>query len=129
MGRIRVNQSVATEENYKRIIEYTRNRTFKYISREETVDVLIQLGIVKKRETADSYTNIISRLVENQVLRIKHPHLPGKFALYKFTGVEDKWHLVPRKENSNKSLAVSSGEAYELSKFLQGAWHGGSIHE
>jgi hypothetical protein len=114
-------RNICTEENYQRIIDYTRNKTFKFKTREDIVEELKSIGILNHEDSASVATALLSRLVERSVMRIEFYVHAGDSNKYKFTGSEDKWHL----KVSNKKeeyLTFDSGPEASLDSFIRSAW-------
>ena len=114
-------RNTCTEENYQLIIDYTRNKTFKFMSRENIVDELKSIGVLKITDSASVATSLIGRLVDYGVLRIKNYTYTGDSNMYKFTGGEYKWYLKTSK-HKEEYLKFDSGPEAKFDSFLRGVW-------
>lgn len=115
-------RNVFTEANYELIISYTRNKTFKFKTREGIAEELKYIVVIRSTDSASVLTALLSRLVEHGVMRIEYPTYTGDSSKYKFTGNEAKWHL----NCSNKKesfLSYGSGPAAELANSITKAWY------
>lgn len=115
-------RSACTEANYQLLLNYTRGKTFKFKVREDLVDELKTIGVLKSTDSASVATCMLARLVEHGVLRMEHYVHAGDSNRYKFTGGESKWHL----NQTNKKepfLVYGSGPTAELEAMLNQAWY------
>lgn len=115
-------RNACTEANYQLLLNYTRGKTFKFKTREDIVDELKSIGILKTTDSASVATVLLSRLVDHSVMRMEHYVHAGDSNKYKFTGCEAKWHL----NATNKKeafLVYDSGPTAELESMLNQVWY------
>ena len=118
----RSERNTFTEENYQLLINYTRNKTFKFKTREDIIDELKSIGVLKATDSASVATVLLGRLVDHGVMRMEYYLHAGDSNKYKFTGCETKWHLnaTSKKESF---LVYDSGPTAELGFMLNQAWY------
>ena len=122
MARVpRTSRRVCTQENYEAIIQYTRNKVFEYKSREDMIIIFQSIGVLQRKDSIGVVTELFAKLTERGVLRAKYSRELSNEATYKFSGLEDKWHV----RNDNRLpeyLQFNSGPELELGNFLSSAW-------
>lgn len=119
-------RNVYTQENYELLWAYTRGKTFKFKPRDEVVEELRSIGILKVTDSASVATNLLARLTEHGAIRIKHSVYAGEPNQYKFTGGESKWHLLNQNRNKDTFLDCSSGPTAEIAMILKRVWYNGT---
>lgn len=119
-------RNVYTQENYQLLWEYTRGKTFKFKPRDEIIEELKHIGILRGTDSASVATNLLVRLTEHGALRIKHAVYIGDPNQYKFTGGESKWHLLNQNRSKGTFLDYNSGPAAELDMMLKRMWRNGT---
>lgn len=125
MARVpRTSRVVCTQENYEAIIQYTRNKVFEYKSREDVIDIFRKLGVLKHTDSVHTINELFTKLTDHKVLRVKYSRELSREPTYKFSGLEDKWHVRPAGKGSRvpEYLQYDSGPEAEFGNFLSSAW-------
>lgn len=122
MARVpRTSRRVCTQENYEVIIQYTRNKAFDYQDRETLIRVFQSIGVLQSKDTVHTINELFTKLTDHRVLRAKYSRDMSREPTYKFSGLEDKWH-VSRVRCHQEYLQYNSGPVTDLGNFLQSAW-------
>lgn len=122
MARVpRTNRRVYTQENYEAIIKYTRNKSFEYKSREDMIAIFQSIGVLQRTDGIGIVTELLTKLTDYGVLRAKYSRNLSNEAMYKFSGLEDRWH-ESRSKRVPEYLQFNSGPEADLGNFLYSAW-------
>lgn len=108
-------------ENYNQIIEYTRNKTFKFEPKENVVRVLRSMNILQKGDSDYLVTRILDRLIECNVLKVMRSPIQGEPNWLKFTGAEDRWHDNNNRKCKDEYLQFKTDECVPH-VFLTSVW-------
>jgi hypothetical protein len=111
-----------TEENYKAIIEFTRNKVSEFEDKEATVETLKRIGVLNSNDSQYIIGEIIERLSDFGVLKLKTAGKQGESNFYKFTGSEAKWHLNASHLPKENYLEFNPCSTLEVFKFLTSGW-------